>query len=201
MGFRTFLIAEMERYKPMLLQNPIILAAVYLDPRYQMSLNEDNRKLAISFLVGLNKRVDDLKRNTEHAQVTQAQNTIELDSTDAFRNFLQSMRGEECTPVVGRMNASESEVLHLLNALYGIELPLNVSILDYWNSQKDIQTQLFNLCSIIFSVAPTQTSVERAFSALALILTPLRSRLGDRTLKNILLIRLNHNLYTQIIST
>lgn len=44
------------------------------------------------------------------------------------------------------------------------------------------------------AIPPTQTAVERVFSALALVLTSHRTNLGDEILENILLVRLNHNL-------
>jgi hAT family C-terminal dimerisation region len=39
--------------------------------------------------------------------------------------------------------------------------------------------QLFGLSQVVLAVPPTQVSVERAFSALGLILTARRNRLGD----------------------
>lgn len=44
------------------------------------------------------------------------------------------------------------------------------------------------------AIPPTQASVERTFSALALVLTSHRTNLGDEILENILLVRLNHDL-------
>lgn len=201
-GLSTLLLDEMNQYTTMLLKNPIILAAAYLDPRYQMSLSTENKKLAISFLAGLNKRIIDLKRKAELAQETQTTIIIDNDpnSTNDFRDFLQSMRGVEPTASVRRDTTQENEILRLLKNFDGTEIPLSSSILQYWNSQKDMQPQLFKLSSIIFSVPPTQTSVERAFSSLAIILGPRRVKLSDQTLQNILLVRLNHNLNKEIVA-
>lgn len=59
--------------------------------------------------------------------------------------------------------------------------------------RKNMETkpELYKLATVIHSVPPTQTSVERAFSAMALILNPLKTRLSDKNLENMLLIRLN----------
>lgn len=43
----------------------------------------------------------------------------------------------------------------------------------------------------------TEVSVERSFSAMALILGPLRTRISDDNLENSLLIRLNKELFVQ----
>lgn len=58
--------------------------------------------------------------------------------------------------------------------------------------------ELYRLASVIHSVPPTQTTVERTFSALALILTPLRTNLFDTALENILSLRLNRELFENI---
>lgn len=54
---------------------------------------------------------------------------------------------------------------------------------------------LYKLASVVHAVPPTQTTIERAFSAMALILTHLRTNLSDNNLVNILMIRLNRELF------
>lgn len=192
-GLRTLSLQEMEQYTTMLLDNPIIAATVFLDPRYQISLNAEKKKLAILFLAGLHKRVTDLKKQTECEPDTQ--NTDDNDR-DGFRNFLCSIRGDEETAAVRHQEgeSQESEILNQLKKFSGTEIQSTASILQYWQTQKDKKPLLYDLACVIFSVPPTQTSVERAFSALAIVLSPRRVRLSDKTLQNILLIRLNYDL-------
>lgn len=47
----------------------------------------------------------------------------------------------------------------------------------------------------MLAVPATQVSVERAFSALATVLTKLRSKLTNRSLSNILITKLNFEFY------
>lgn len=202
-AFADLLLQEMTKYFPTLLENPIVLAAVYLDPRYQMSLNPDNKKLAIAFLGGLYKRLSDLKEKSDHGPTVPDTSNNESDLIDDFRSFMCSLRGVESLPDenVHTQNKFESEVILQLKKFNGVEIPVKSSILQYWDQQKEEFPLLYLLASIIFSVPPTQTSVERAFSALAIVLSPLRTRIADKTLQNILLIRLNYDFYKEMIDS
>lgn len=53
--------------------------------------------------------------------------------------------------------------------------------------------ELYEIAMVILAVPTTQVSVERTFSTLKLILSDLRSSLSDKTLQNILLVKLNHD--------
>lgn len=63
-------------------------------------------------------------------------------------------------------------------------------MLNYWSNKKRSEPQMYDLSQIILGAPAAQVSVERAFSALGLILTNLRTRLNDDTLQNILTIKL-----------
>lgn len=92
----------------------------------------------------------------------------------------------------------------LLNLCRGPRLRLNTkgsepeTILDYWLRMKSSKPDLYKLASVLLGIPCTQVSVERAFSALALVLTKQRTLLGEDTLADILLIRLNQELFKNI---
>ena len=52
---------------------------------------------------------------------------------------------------------------------------------------------LYEASQVVFAVPATQVSVERAFSALKLILQPQRVHLNSKSLQNILFVRFNEN--------
>jgi hAT family C-terminal dimerisation region len=54
---------------------------------------------------------------------------------------------------------------------------------------------LYQLSQDILAVPPTQISVERAFSDLGLILTSRRNRLADNTIENLLVCKLNPDVF------
>lgn len=55
--------------------------------------------------------------------------------------------------------------------------------------------ELYKLASVVYAIPPTQSTVERAFSSLPIVLTSHRTRLGSDVLQNIFLIRLNNKHY------
>jgi hypothetical protein len=77
---------------------------------------------------------------------------------------------------------------------------LGINVSEYWKSRKFLDSDLYALYEIVFSIPPTQVSVERAFSALRLVLTYLRFNLCSSILEDILLIKLNSAMITHEIS-
>ena len=71
-------------------------------------------------------------------------------------------------------------------------LATSTDILNYWETRKD--DALYDIAKVVLGVPATQVSVERAFSALALVLTSRRTRLNDDTLNDILICKCNHDL-------
>ena len=78
--------------------------------------------------------------------------------------------------------------------------PTTYDVWQHWVNRRTTHPELYAVATMVMSVPPTQASVERAFSALALVLSPHRSTMGEDTLENILLVKLNEELYLQIIS-
>lgn len=67
------------------------------------------------------------------------------------------------------------------------------NILGYWEGQKS-NKDLYDLAITVLATPATQVTVEKAFSGLAKILTPLRTRLSKETLNKIRIIKLNKEL-------
>ncbi|XP_062549817.1 uncharacterized protein LOC134214469 [Armigeres subalbatus] len=71
-------------------------------------------------------------------------------------------------------------------------------ILRYWIAEEVRNPQMFRLAVVIYSAPSTQVSVERAFSALKLILTDHRQRLSDRRIQDIMVLKLNPELLPDV---
>ncbi|CAK9301010.1 unnamed protein product [Gordionus sp. m RMFG-2023] len=82
--------------------------------------------------------------------------------------------------------------------IYGQKLPSDQNILQYWQSKKYQDPELYTLSRVVLAAPCSQVSVERSFSALGLTV-PLRTRLDKSTLNDILLIKLNKNLLNHVI--
>lgn len=68
-------------------------------------------------------------------------------------------------------------------------------ILGYWSSAASHEYDaLYEVAQLLLSVPATQVSIERAFSTLRFILNDYRTSLGDDSLGNILLVKLNFDM-------
>ena len=68
------------------------------------------------------------------------------------------------------------------------------NILEFWNKEKNNSPELYSLAQIALAVPPTQVSVERLFSSLKYVLSPLRYNLSDDIVNDILILRTNPNI-------
>lgn len=182
--------AELEQREKMILHNPVILSAIYLDPRYQRALKTDEKQLAIFFLRNLYAKIETIEKNDVNIP-TEYESS---DSLDEINNYLDSIEGNSSQRAGTSSNVNLVEIEKILKSFDGTrESITNVS--DYWTRKKTLAPELNKLASAIYSIPPTQTTVERCFSALAIVLTSRRSTLGDEILQNILINRLNPTVY------
>lgn len=102
----------------------------------------------------------------------------------------------EQTPTTDRTTKQKLE--NLCNAE---RMSFESNILEHWQNTRYKDPELGNLIDVTLSVPSTQVSVERAFSALSIILTKLRSKLSKETINNLLIVKLNNNLIKDVIVT
>lgn len=198
------MLIEMNKYHEMLMDNPAIVAAIYLDPRYQRGL-KDKKPLAIQFLVNLYQRmqkVENFVDSEERAEAIESDhNTAETNDSDSFDDMNRYL--DACNSIEPQNNVNsntfnennESLITNLLKQFDGVSEQLKSTIWEIWERKKQTDPELYNLAMTVFSIPPTQTTVERSFSALAIVLNSHRTRLADNSLENILLVRLNQDVY------
>lgn len=192
------LLTQMDKYHDLLMKNPTLIAAVYLDPRYQRGIGV-NKHMAVTYLADLFEKIIEVEAYHDESDTFE---TIEEsnEKEGSYEELGQYL--DACDSVYGVNRTSESsipkekeKITTILNDFHGkVQLPLTASVWGFWKENKDIYRELYKLASIVMAMPPTQTVVERIFSVLALVLTSHRTRLGDETLENILVVRLNSNL-------
>jgi hAT family C-terminal dimerisation region len=97
------------------------------------------------------------------------------------------------------VDKSDAEIKQkIFNVANQMQLPLSENVLRSWEMRRFADPQLFGLSQVVLAVPPTQVSVERAFSALGLILTARRNRLGDNTIDDLLICKLNPDILNKI---
>ena len=158
----------------------LIKNAIFSDPRLKCILNEDEIQSCVNYFKKFHD--EELKIQTD---------------TDETQTFLgEFIKKNSKIPKIEKINSKiEIEVSQYLN------LPIenvNSSPLQFWFDNSTMFPILSQICSTSLIVPATQVSVESLFSDLAFIMSPLRSRLLDRSLKNILLIRKNRDIFNKI---
>lgn len=201
--FSVELMKQINSWHEKLMENPVIVAAVYLDPRFQCAIGEF-KQLAIDFLIGLHFKLKDIESDG-----TNEQNDDELDTgngneksddssyeIEEYLSAYSSVCSAHSNSMIFGSDEEDEErrMRAILEGFDGKKEKLSLKILDFWEAHEHEWPELYKLASVVFAIPPTQTTVERAFSSLALILTSHRTRLNDSTLQNILLVRLNFGL-------
>lgn len=197
--FSTILLNELNEWKERLLINPTMLGAVYLDPRFQRALNPEQKKTAILFLRSVYTKIVSIENEPpeENRDESEQPNLNESNSSDEMTQYLDALSGE-----TDQNNLSSAprnvNIERLLKEFNNQKESIKLSVLDFWEKNKCIHPILYKLATVIFSVPPTQTSVERNFSAFANVLTSRRTRLGDIVLENSLIIKTNKEIFDYI---
>lgn len=199
----TTLLSNMKHREATLFNNQALNAAVFLDPRYQKFMPNQNKERAISFLSKLYEQKESLVAKS----VDMNQSTASL-SNDEFEAYLSTIYGDSATNESSTPDQNENEIQTvesavtnidaILRGFIGAKANLSTTIHVYWQKSSHLNKELRELAFIVHSVPPTQTTVERAFSAMALVLRPQRTNLSDKNLQNMLLLRLNPDLFGEV---
>lgn len=199
------LLTQMDNRRDALLSNQVLNACLYSDPRYQKYMSRGKKNEAVSYLKQLHERIQVIEsRPNADGESTSSRlsETPEDDasSDDELESVLSCMMSEVNEPVILNqtndfVSSHTRSIENILLEFEGTEIPIKQKVIEYWEGEKNNNPELHKLAMIVHSVSPTQTTVERAFSAMALILSPLRTCLSDEILENLLIIRLNPELY------
>lgn len=120
-------------------------------------------------------------------------------STDEFDQYLTQMFG--CS-VETNNHENTNTFLQQVKALdLEPRQNHNYNVWSHWLRRKTTHPELHAVAMIVLSTPSNQVSVERSFSALALVLSNLRTGLAEETLANILMIKLNKDLFQQTVNS
>lgn len=110
------------------------------------------------------------------------------------------------TQLFGSSDASSASIASdLKQQLHQLSIesrqPHHYDVWGHWLARKHSHPELYDVATVVLSGPSSQVSVERAFSALALILSDLRTGLSEEALQDTLLIKLNKDIFEKIIPT
>lgn len=170
-----------------LFENDAFVAALFLDPRYRLFLTESQAEMAKVHLCRTWDAIQNLSISTDNG-AERATSSSSEDEADEIEQLLMAKEKEKSTAV----QKGKVPIASLLDA-YSREARLkrNEKVLRYWASMAVTNPDLHKLAMSVIALPVTQVSVERAFSCLKFIFSPLRSSLNEKVLEDILFIRLN----------
>lgn len=181
-------------------EHPAMKAAIYLDPRYRRVVTQSQTSVdaAKVFLLSLHRRLEFLKNRSANEIATETDLSgdlndsfgIEFDREAAMNEFLghtsQNIKSQSCSDFEAELDLFDPPVMGI-----------NDSVLEFWtNNNTDVM--LRDVALAVYAIPPTETEVERDFSALKFIFSDLRSGLSNKTLENILCIHLNKDIYLTV---
>lgn len=172
------IVVNMTRREKGLIDTPNIMASVYIDPRMRVLLTDDQIGIAKRHLSDVRKRL----------KIDVPQQPTVMDNS-AFSELSQLIkrRKMDCSTT---NHIPDNDFFAVISNSTFID-DLGISPIDYWLHLETSNPEIHRIISTVNAAAPTQVSVERGFSALAFIMDPRRTRLGDKILNDILVLRLN----------
>lgn len=185
--FASALLANMATRENRLINTPIVLSSVLIDPRFKILLSPQQNTIAMNHLDGLRRRLNTKQPAISHDAITENPTGMsELSLLLKEKKMINSCHENE-------MSLSNDD---FFRSILNLRISENLSLdpIKYWSFLKHSEPELYNIICIVNAAAPTQVSVERAFSGLAFILTASRTRLTDNILEAILILRLNKSI-------
>lgn len=172
-----------------IVDTPNMLASVYIDLRMRVLLSDEQKSIALKHLSDVRKRLK--------IKIQQTAIAAEKKSGSAATSELSKLIKRRRIETAENQNIEDEPFFAIITSAECIE-DFDIHPVEYWGFLAKKDPDMHNIISAINSTASAQVSVERAFSAYANILSPRRSNLGNETIDNILIVRLNKGVVEKI---
>ncbi|KAM7280968.1 zinc finger BED domain-containing protein 4-like [Ixodes scapularis] len=186
------LTSSLKQRQKSLLQNDVFQACVFLDPRFNVLL-EDEKKSARDHLMKTWVALKKVQKPflVAPASASSGEESTAGDSDDDLDALLRLKEAASRTQQAS-LKAADTSIRPLLDSfLREPRLKRPEDIFKYWENQKGLKPELYEVASVVLAVPATQVTVERAFSSLKFVLSPQRANLSEETLNSIMLVRNN----------
>lgn len=207
------LLKEIKTRSHIILKTLPMYSCMFLDPRFQCALDPLDKEEAKKFLIRLYQKIQSdcpiatsecLDNNDTTCEYILLDDSISLPAVNNVsleennRSLLEKMLNDKCNDA-GRSNTKTIEILlEEFDFSNQKRLESGASVLEYWVNVKDTRPELYKIASILFAVPPTDVISERNFSTLNFILNKYRNSLSDKSLEQILFIKLNKDVFQEI---
>lgn len=194
------LLKMLDKRKPQLLDNPVLISSLALDPRFSSELDEDRIQIAVTTLAGLWAKLQLLKDSQRCGDAECS--LIESDDNSSFEDDITLSNTTILKDYWKQKSKLPTTQVHPVDIQASINTFANKehqipegTITDYWNSKQSECPELYALAKVIFAISPTQAMVERSFSTMGYVFNERRSMLSKQMLEDILIISLNSDLF------
>lgn len=167
-----------------------MLACVWMDPRYQLTLSNDEKEMAMEHLLNLYERISAMEE--DDIVESDACETQEHENGSNSR-LERLMKAFEKESTVKHESIQIKEILSTFNNME--RMPTIIDPRKYWRERKMSAPQMYTLSKVVFATPGSQAVVERKFCLLSHTLTKFRNSLSDETLERILFMRSNSDLF------
>ncbi|XP_055308213.1 uncharacterized protein LOC129572295 [Sitodiplosis mosellana] len=179
------------------LKSKLTLACMYLDPRFQCALDENEKKIAKSYLVKLHERMEIKRLAKLDASPDTDSRSNESDNSntrDENENLLEKMLQSKCNQA---KNSHQKKILQLLNEFdfQSERTPTGIDIIEFWTNNAASRLELAKLAAVLFAIPAAEVICERDFSTLNFVYNKLRNKLNDESLQCIMFIKSNEEIF------
>lgn len=175
------LLKNMERREPSLFKSPLMLCAVYLDPRLNFRLSEEQKASAAMDLLKINERLMKAKH-------------LNSGREQQFNDTLDEIQEEFQNQRYANQNTND-RILQQLAAFEVERYDIKAPVMQFWSENTNKYQLLRPLADHLHAVPSNQCPVERSFSSLSYIRNRYRMSMDPQNLSNILMVRLNKDLH------
>lgn len=182
-----------------LMENDVVLEALYLDRRLNVLLNAEQCHKARALLKEVHLqsrslRIRDTTQLSEQPDMELNQNTTESAPSTSNNLSLVEAILQRRDRERGSTMQNQSFDICLQDICVAPRINLNENIITHWHNKAALSSDIAIVANIVLGAPATQVSVERLFSSLKFVLHPLRSNISSIFLKDLMLIRENKDL-------
>lgn len=183
LNFCSTLLSTLEDRTSTLLNTPLMLCSIYLDPRINFKLNLSQKRNAALSLKEMYTRLEKLLWPSD---------------CNVINDTLDEICAEDCRNSNEQRDINETVFISALSDFEN-EKPsdIHASVMSFWSIHGNKYPKIKPLAEILHSIPANQCCVERSFSGFSYIRSVHRKSMGAKNMKNVLLVRLNKDLYYQ----
>ncbi|KAJ6644591.1 hypothetical protein Bhyg_09560 [Pseudolycoriella hygida] len=206
--FTELLNDAFDRRTKLIMENPLLATAAYVDPRLNHkdrfdSFLGDLKPICEERLMNVLKRIHKEKYNKNGTDVTEniTKDRVGDDDDDELDRFMDAELAKNVSKSTTRPTDEVEMLMKIKRLGMHDKISMKSSVFSFYENllhRQAIDDDIFEAVTVVLSAPATQVSVERAFSALALLMDDLRCNLLGSTIDNILLIGLNRELVPMI---